>query len=130
MRIIFVKTPKNRQFNYIPRYYDPVKEDLMERVREKKREMAAEGLIDHADLESGDIAVRMGVAFERNRLRKQGASKSTTYGAGLIRGIIMLLMLGGIYITFEFGVEILGLYAATSAVGVYVLAKRLNKPQY
>ena len=33
------KTPKYRKFDYNPRYYDPVKEEVEERVQRIKREM-------------------------------------------------------------------------------------------
>jgi len=34
MKIVFFKTPKPKQFNYIPRYYDPEKEELEKRKKE------------------------------------------------------------------------------------------------
>ena len=35
----FFKINKNRKYNFIPRYYDPRKEDLEERIRSIEREM-------------------------------------------------------------------------------------------
>jgi len=35
----FFKINKNRRFNYIPRYYDPGKEELEERIRDIEIEM-------------------------------------------------------------------------------------------
>jgi hypothetical protein len=35
----FFKINKNKRFNFIPRYYDPRKEDLEERIRSVEREM-------------------------------------------------------------------------------------------
>lgn len=38
----FFKTPKSKQFNYQPRYWDPEKEELEKRVIATKKEMEAE----------------------------------------------------------------------------------------
>lgn len=45
MNIIFFRRPKPKQFNYIPRYYDPLKDELEERKREL-------GLIQDGDLKA------------------------------------------------------------------------------
>jgi hypothetical protein len=42
----FFKTPRHRQFNYMPRYYDPDKEEREERNREIRREL---GIKDEKD---------------------------------------------------------------------------------
>ena len=34
MNIVFFRRPKPKQFNYIPRYYDPVKEEMEKRRKE------------------------------------------------------------------------------------------------
>jgi len=39
MAIKFFHTPKNKKFNYSPRYYDEQKEELEKRVEQIKREM-------------------------------------------------------------------------------------------
>lgn len=39
MRITFLKTPKPREFNYIPRYYDEQKEISEERKKRLEKEM-------------------------------------------------------------------------------------------
>jgi hypothetical protein len=38
----FFKTPRHKQFNYQPRYWDPEKEELEKRVAATKKEMEAE----------------------------------------------------------------------------------------
>ena len=38
----FFKTPGHKQFNYNPRYWDPEKEELEERIRQIKQEMGME----------------------------------------------------------------------------------------
>ena len=39
MAIRFLHTPKNKQFNFKPRYYDEQKEELDKRVEQIKKEM-------------------------------------------------------------------------------------------
>ena len=39
MRVRFFKLPKNKEFEYIPRYYDEQKEELEERVKKIERKM-------------------------------------------------------------------------------------------
>lgn len=39
MRIRFFRLPTYKQFEYKPRYFDPAKEELQERVRRIQREM-------------------------------------------------------------------------------------------
>lgn len=42
----FFHTPKPKQFNYRPRFYDPGKEELQDRERKIKREM---GIVDEEE---------------------------------------------------------------------------------
>lgn len=46
----FVKLPGHKKFTIIPRYYDPIKEEIMERTEEIKKKMSQEenlGTSDH-----------------------------------------------------------------------------------
>jgi hypothetical protein len=66
MRFSLFKTPKPKGFNYKPLYYDPAKEDLMQRVEAIKKQQAAEQGI----AEENDTIVRkarMSKAFENRR---------------------------------------------------------------
>ena len=42
MRITFFRTPRPKQFNYIPRYYDQQKEEAEERQRRIEKELGIE----------------------------------------------------------------------------------------
>jgi hypothetical protein len=76
MNFTFFKRPKPRQFNYIPRYYDPVKEELEERKKQL-------GLLGE-----GDIKERMRADIRRKwRVEKGPAVKQVVY----IRVFIYLL---------------------------------------
>jgi ribosomal protein L22 len=66
MRFSLFKAPKPKGFNYKPLYYDPAKEELMQRVNAIKKEQEAEK--QNADEE--DLLVRkarMSKAFENRR---------------------------------------------------------------
>jgi hypothetical protein len=77
MKIVFFHRPKPRQFNYIPRYYDPVKEDMERRKREL-------GL-----LSEGDLKERM--RAEIRRKWKQGNTGSL-HASIMIRTIFYILI--------------------------------------
>lgn len=66
MRFSLFKTPKPKGFNYKPLYYDPAKEDLMQRVNAIKKEQEAE----QHNIDEEDVLVRkvrMSKAFENRR---------------------------------------------------------------
>lgn len=56
----FGKRPKHRKFDYIPRYYDPDKEELQERLRQYKTNTA----VNSDDTELAKQRIRGG--FRRN----------------------------------------------------------------
>ena len=73
---------KHKKFNYIPRYYDPQKEDLEERIRSIEREMGVkEGEAYRPTIRKG----QMGNYFNRKTRKSQKRSN--------IRLIVILLVL-------------------------------------
>lgn len=79
MNIIFFRRPKPRQFNYIPRYYDPVKEE----IEERKKEL---GLI-----QEGDREARMRSEFRRKwRVEKNPAARQLY----IMRLFIYIIVIG------------------------------------
>lgn len=46
MALKFLHTPKNKKFNFKPRYYNEQKEELENRIRKIKREMGVKDLED------------------------------------------------------------------------------------
>jgi hypothetical protein len=79
MNIIFFRRPKPRQFNYIPRYYDPVKEEMEERKRQL-------GLLN-----DGDIREKMRADIRRKwRVERNAASKQFFF----VRIFIYVLFIG------------------------------------
>ncbi len=78
----FFKINKHKQFNFIPRYYDPQKEDLEKRIRSVEREMGAkEGEAYRPTIRKG----QMSNYFNRKRGKAQKQSN--------IRLIIILIVL-------------------------------------
>jgi len=64
----FFKLPKNREFNYTPRYYDERKEDLERRVAMKKRELG----VDTGETGyTSNIRGQFRSQFDRQRKQKQ-----------------------------------------------------------
>jgi hypothetical protein len=86
MGFIFFKQSKAKKFGYIPRFYDPVKEE-----REKRR--AALGLNDVTD--NDDLRSRM-----RARWRKQIPVEKGPKYTPLSMIIYAVVIIGGIYIIF------------------------------
>ena len=78
----FFKINKHKQFDFIPRYYDPQKEDLEKRIRSIEQEMGAnEGEAYRPSLRKGQMS-----NYFRGKKRK--AQKQSN-----IRLIIILIVL-------------------------------------
>jgi hypothetical protein len=78
MKIVFFKTPKPRKFNYMPRYYDPEKEEMDKR----KKELGLIGEGDHHE----NLRAAM-----RRRWRTDAHQRADRYNA--IRIILYLFIL-------------------------------------
>jgi len=85
---LFTKVPEHQRFNYVPRYYDPKKEEMQERVVRIKREIEIEKGIER-EHETGDHRRRMAGAFQASRRRTQNSPDLQT---PLLRlGILLFL---------------------------------------
>lgn len=95
MRFSLFKTPKPKGFNYKPLYYDPAKEDLMQRVEAIKKQQAIEQGI--AEEENSLVRrARMSKAFE-NRRSNIHLSMSQKYARQQrVRIIIIVSILGAL----------------------------------
>ena len=78
----FFKINKNKQFNFIPRYYDPQKEDLEKRIRSIEQEMGVK------EGEAYRPSLRKGQMRNYFRGKKRKAQKQSN-----IRLIIILIVL-------------------------------------
>jgi hypothetical protein len=82
MNIIFFRRPKPRQFNYVPRYYDPLKDE----IEERKKEL---GLI-----QEGDLKARMRADIRRKwKVERSPASKQFFITRMVIYIIVIALTL-------------------------------------
>lgn len=78
-----VKIPNNKRFNFEPRYYDPIKEEIAERTERIRQELAGKDL--------GYVPSR--IVFER----KQRAGLNTSYLQLAIAVAIGVSVVGWIY---------------------------------
>ncbi len=79
-----IRLPRYKSFDYAPRHYDPVKEDIEERTRRVKQEIQEDADSEYSSNISG--------AFKRKTGK---AATGTNYSASLIQLIIAVILLGG-----------------------------------
>lgn len=85
---LFTKTPTHQRFNYTPRYWDPKKEEMMEREARIRKELKMEEERDS----SRDYRSRISGSFQSARKRSKQTSESLN--ATLLRfGILLFLVL-------------------------------------
>lgn len=85
-------TPKNRQFKYKPRYYDPIKDELEERI--KAREMRNKN-----DRKAMEIRIRDGLrsGVGRSEARRRGTRKSNMM---IILIALILVMMVALFLNY------------------------------
>lgn len=101
--ISFFKVPKNRRFDYKPRFYDPDKE----RIEEKKRKM---GFADTEDEVESDgtpgSALRNGAMRKRHDMYTQKLSQQKKQTILLRILLIVMLTIAAVYILSDFKEEL------------------------
>lgn len=78
------RTPKHQKFIYIPRYYDPEKEELKERIR------AAKG---QQDSELDNMKARIGQTYQKKYMSKKESSRKTIRKSNIMVFVIFLVLL-------------------------------------
>ncbi|MFM7858671.1 MAG: hypothetical protein ACKO96_43820 [Flammeovirgaceae bacterium] len=95
MKIIslFTKAPQHQRFNYIPRYYDPAKEEMEERVNRIQKELDRERGVVSQELERG-YRSRIAGSFQaaRKRSKPQQQGKETLMRLGIILFLTLFLI--------------------------------------
>ena len=82
----FIKLPGHKKFTITPRYYDPIKEKIMERTKAIKRKMSSE--------ENFEISNHK-ITFEgRSSQRRDALGKQMVIALGLSLGIMGWLYFG------------------------------------
>lgn len=99
MRITFFKTPRPKEFNYMPRYYDERKEEADERQKRIEKELSAS---NNGEYVSG---ITRGSMQRRFAERRRGKRSSTIR---LLVIIAILFLLTYFLFTGDFSFNILG----------------------
>lgn len=108
---LFTKAPQHQRFNYEPRYYDPVKEELQKREARIKQELARER---GEQIEDNKHRSRIAGSFHSARKRSKGGSGTS---ATMIRFGIILFMVVFFIAYLEFGRPVL--YSLFAIVPIY-----------
>lgn len=89
------KKPTIRQFNYVPRYYDPQKEEMKERRERIARELkkGEEGEVRRGDSDSSSYAT----SLERGFLRSLRTTTSSFGGGVWVKAIVISVVVGVVY---------------------------------
>jgi len=94
MALKFFYTPKNRQFNFKPRYYDEQKEDLENRIEQIRRELGQNDPNNDKKTYSANIKGRMKGTLRRSRDTQQKSNIRLIL-------IIIVLSLVAYYVFFK-----------------------------
>lgn len=87
----FFKTPRHKQFNYQPRYWDPEKEEFEKRVEAAKQEAAAEARATEQKDYSKD-ALRDRIDFRSQRPTAKRPDFMTNVRVLMIAGILAAVL--------------------------------------
>lgn len=102
--------PKNKSFNYQPRYYNPEMEDLHRRVEEAKRELAeSEGInppVSASSNEKGRYIPNIKGKMRNNLITQQYTQRSNAK----VRGMIVFISAALIILIFYFLLKISGVF--------------------
>jgi hypothetical protein len=72
-----VKLPKHKRFEYVPRYYDPIKDEINQKIAQAKRELEAE---QNGTLNGEHYVGRIRGSFRKNsRISRQKADISQPF---------------------------------------------------
>ena len=105
-----IRLPRHKRFNFEPRYYDPIKEDIENRIAQIKSEMTEETDTEFKSSIEG--------AFRRNRTKHSNA------GQALLQLLIFAVLLGGFVGWLFYGNVILYLFAAFIPVYLFLRLRR------
>ncbi|HAN19934.1 MAG: hypothetical protein A2X13_11055 [Bacteroidetes bacterium GWC2_33_15] len=84
MALKFFHTPKSKQFNYKPRYYDERKEELENRINQIKKEMGKEDLSDSEKPYTSNI---------KGQIRRSGKRTKVSKDKSNLRLILIIVIL-------------------------------------
>ena len=89
-----IKLPKIKQFNYVPRYYDPIKENIQERIVKYKKDQSYDNPIRYK--------ASIFQAFQRSEKKNVRASFLQLFFVGLFLGIFLAYFYLGNIVFYAF----------------------------
>lgn len=95
---LFFKTPRHKQFNFLPRYYDPKEEERREREDRLRKEMNNQNT-EH-DLADTGYRQRIAGSFRSSRRRTPRQSDTS---AAMMRLVVLLLLVLLLMAYIQFG---------------------------
>ena len=103
MRFVTFRTPKPKQFNYRPRFYDVEKEEL----EQKKAALGLDSTLSHRE----NLRMQMARRWHRGR-KDEGRSRNSLMLSYTIYAVIIL---GGIYLLFftDFVEKLVAVFSAS-----------------
>ena len=107
------RIPSHQRFKIQPRYYDPVKEELDQRIARIKREIQSKKNPSLTD--DFETSIR-GAFTSRRNVRKKSASVS------FIQSLIVVILIGFFWGFYEFGNK--AFYLLLLMIPVYMLIRR------
>lgn len=122
---IFSKTPNHKRFNYVPRHFDPLEEERLERERrirlELKEKEQAEGKVTEEESTDDQFAYRNRIAGSFKKSKKTVTVQKDP-SASMIRLVSLLVIVVGLIGFLEFGN--IALYATAFAfIPFYIYLK-------
>lgn len=107
------RIPRYQRFNIVPRYYDPIKEEMDERTEAAKREL------ENSD--DGDGSYRSSRISGGFRKGRSGGTASATFTQLIIMMMLAFLIFGYIYL----GNIALYVFALASSLLLYLKMRRI-----
>lgn len=124
------RTSQPMRFDIKPRYYDPVREEIVQRTARIKKELQADGKLpveegDEEGLSDYSSSIR-GSFIGGSQIK--GRTSSALHSAGMIRLVIFVLLIGSLFGYVYYGPEaiyiILYIVAGISLLVVFFRLKR------
>jgi hypothetical protein len=110
-----IKIPRHQRFNIQPRYYDPVKEDLEQRVSRISKELK------NGESTETDISPQLKGAFKGRFYERRAIPGNSN----LLQFFIISILAGGIFGYIYFGEIIFYFLLLAAALYIYLRVRRI-----
>ncbi|UJP66309.1 hypothetical protein [Mongoliitalea daihaiensis] len=125
------RTAQPMRFDIKPRYYDPVKEEIDQRTAQIKRELQAEGALPIEDEDEENLKRNYGSSLRgafSSGSQLKGRKTTSLHSAGLIRLVIFVLLIGGMFGYIYYGPEIFySLLYAVVGIGMFTILLKIRR---